>query len=163
VTKIFSVGEKNMDVKSLNPFLVAAGNILGQFGVSGTKVLNIIKKDKMYVETDITVIIGLTGDLKGTISYSMSEDTAKKIVSCMMMGMPVTTLDEIGLSALGELSNMIMGTASTMLSENNYKIDITPPSTVCGKDIQFRNDTKNIICVKLGTDAGELEVNMGLE
>ena len=152
-----------MDVKALDPFLVSAGSILEQFGVKGTKVASIVKKERMFVETDITVIIGITGDLKGNVSYSMSEETAKKIVSSMMMGMPITELDEIGISALGELSNMIMGTASTLLSENNYRIDITPPSTVWGKDIHFSTTTKNIICVKLDTEAGELEVNMGIE
>ena len=58
----------------------------------------------MYVDTDITAVVGMVGQVRGNIAYSMAEDTAKKIVSAMMMGMPVEELDEMGRSALGEFS-----------------------------------------------------------
>ncbi len=46
------------------------------------------------------------------------------------MGMPVTELDDMAMSAISELGNMIMGNAATIFSTKGIVIDITPP-TVC--------------------------------
>jgi chemotaxis protein CheX len=55
----------------------------------------------------------------------------------MMMGMPVDTIDEIAISAIGEFTNMVTGNASITLSNNNLSVDTTPPSVISGKDIFF--------------------------
>ncbi|HIN06587.1 MAG TPA: hypothetical protein EYM65_10185, partial [Dehalococcoidia bacterium] len=59
--------------------------------------------------------------------YGFSGGTAVAVVS-RMMGEEVTTVsDEIGLLALGEIANMITGTAATRLSQIGYPCDISPP------------------------------------
>ncbi|HEY5561356.1 MAG TPA: chemotaxis protein CheX [Clostridiaceae bacterium] len=151
-----------MDINTVNPFIQAVGDIFIQFGIGGTSVVSMEQKDKMYVETDITAIIGITGDVRGNVSYSMSEETAIKIISIMMMGMPVNCVDEMGLSALGEMTNMVTGHAAMLLGKGNVKIDITPPSIVYGKDMHFSTHTNEITMVKLSTDVGEIEVDLGL-
>ena len=40
-----------------------------------------------------------------------------------MMGEPVTELDDLGRSAIGELGNMITGQAAIMLEEAGYTCD----------------------------------------
>jgi len=39
------------------------------------------KNELMHVDTDITAVVGMVGQVRGNIAYSMAEDTAKKIVS----------------------------------------------------------------------------------
>ena len=46
----------------------------------------------------------------------------------MMMGMPVTALDDMSASAINELGNMMMGNAATILSTKGIAMDITPPT-----------------------------------
>ena len=152
-----------MDVKYILPFLDALMSILEQFGITDVERSGLYKKDYMSVDKDVTAIIGIIGELRGNIAYSMSEDTAKKIVSAMMMGMPVEKMDVMSRSAIGELSNMIMGNASTMLSNSDINVDITPPSIVFGKDIFFIISSVDTITVDLATPAGGIEVNIGLE
>jgi chemotaxis protein CheX len=151
-----------MNVNIINPFLEAVKNVLSQFGISDIKVQG-IKKEKKYDETEIISIIGLVGDVRGNVSYSMSEDTAKKVVSTMMMGMPVESIDEMAMSAVGELTNMFTGNASTILAQNGFKIDITPPSTVIGQNIYVNIGKVKTILVNMETSAGKIEVNVGLE
>lgn len=152
-----------MDVSIINPFLEAVKNILGQFGVQDIKRGNLYKKEQMSVKTDVSAIIGIIGSFKGNVAYSMSKNTAIKIVSAMMMGMPVTELDEMGKSAIGELSNMITATASTILSENGYKIDITPPTIIYGEDAHFKISAVETIVIELITAIGTIEVNVGIK
>ena len=69
----------------------------------------------------------------------------------MMMGMPVENLDDMAISAISELGNMIMGTAATMLSENGVIIDITPPVVELGTVFMNMKSFQNV-CVPLLLD-----------
>lgn len=152
-----------MDVKYILPFLEGLKNILEQFGMGDIQRSGLYKKDYMAVDKDVTAIIGIVGELRGNVAYSMSQDTAKNIVSSMMMGMSVEDLDEMARSAIGELSNMVTGNASTLLSGNDINVDITPPSIVFGSDIYFIISSVDTITVDLQTPVGNVEVNIGLE
>lgn len=152
-----------MDVKYINPFLEAVKKILESFGVSDVKRGGVRKKEIMNVDMDITSVVGLIGGIRGNIAYSLSQDTAKKIVSTMMMGMPVNEMDAIARSAIGELANMITGTASGILSENNIITDITPPSIIFGSDIYFIISSVETISIDMETQFGKIEINIGLE
>ncbi|AVK48192.1 hypothetical protein AXY43_09210 [Clostridium sp. MF28] len=152
-----------MNVKCINPFLDAVKSVLEQLGITDIKMSGLSKKEKMFVNLEITSMIGIVGDIRGNIAYSMSEESAKKIISTMMMGMNVENIDEIGRSAIGELTNMITGNAATMLSDNGYLTDITPPSTVFGKDMYFIISTVETIAIEIDSSIGRIEVNIGLE
>lgn len=85
---------------------------------------------------NIVTVIGFLGDIEGNFVYSFSEKTALKIVS-RMMGMEYNTLDELSLSAIGELGNMTSGSIATNLEKLGYKIDITPPTVITGKEMRI--------------------------
>lgn len=152
-----------MDVKLLLPFLEALKSVLEQLGISGIARGGISKKDTMDVEQDVTAMIGIIGDIRGNIAYAMSNETARKIASVMMMGMPVEALDEISRSAIGELANMITGHASTLLSSGGIMVDITPPSIIFGSNVYFIISTVQTIAIVMNTPYGPIEVNIGLE
>ncbi|AGX43030.1 chemotaxis protein CheX [Clostridium saccharobutylicum] len=152
-----------MDVKCINPFLDSVKSVLEQLGITDIKMSGLNKKEKMFVDLEITSMIGIVGDIRGNISYSMSEESAKKVISIMMMGMSIDKIDEVGRSAIGELTNMITGNASTLLYSNGYLTDITPPSTILGKDMYFIISTVETITIEIDTSIGRIEVNIGLE
>lgn len=152
-----------MDVKYINPFLVSVKKILESYNITDVKRGNIKKKENMHVDMDITSVVGLIGGVRGNVAYSLSQQTAIQIVSAMMMGMPVTEFDAIGRSAIGELANMISGTATGILSQEGAIVDITPPSIIFGKDIYFIISSVETITVDMDTPYGRIEINIGLE
>jgi chemotaxis protein CheX len=156
-----------MDVKYINPFLDALVSVLGSFGVGDIKRGSIQKKENMHVNMDITSLIGLVGGVRGNIAYSFSQETARQIVSKMMMGAPVIEFDEISRSAIGELANIITGTASGilsgMMSEKGTVVDTTPPSIIFGRDIYFMISSVPTIAIGMDTQFGKIEINIGLE
>ena len=80
----------------------------------------------------------------------------------MMMGMPVTALDDMSISAISELGNMIMGNAATIFSTKGYVIDITPPS-VCHGDMTITQSYTQNICVPIHSgDEVALELNIAV-
>jgi chemotaxis protein CheX len=154
-------GAEHMDAKCITPFLDGVKYTLEQFGVIDIKRGSIEKKDTLKLGFKISSIIGIKGVINGNVAYSMTEDTAKKAISAMMMGMPVDSIDEIGKSAIGELSNMITGHASMGLAENGYNVNITPPAiSMESNSIISHLET---IAIILETSIGKIEVNIGLE
>lgn len=151
-----------MDVEYINPFLIAVKNVLGQMGVSETKIGQVQKKEMMFVEKDITSVIGLVGEIRGNIALSFSEDTAKGIISSILK-MPVLEMDLISRSGIGELANMIAGNASVIFSQKGIATDITPPSILFGKDILLMISSVLTIEVSIVTEFGPIAVNIGLE
>ena len=93
---------------------------------------------KNYIENGVSISINLVGDIKGYIHLNFTEDSAKHIASALMMGMPINELDEMSISALSELGNMILGGTATNLSELGLYTDITTPSVILG-EIKFEN------------------------
>jgi chemotaxis protein CheX len=75
---------------------------------------------------NVTAVIGISGQLTGNVLYEFGNAPGLAIASSMM-GEPLEEHDEISMSALGELTNMISGSAATNLSEHGISCDITPP------------------------------------
>lgn len=153
-----------MDVKYAAPFLTAFQNVLPQIGFQIINQGEVIIKGKNLRTDGILIIVGLVGDLKGNVVYSMSMDDAKKIASKMMMGMPVDEFGEMAQSALSELANMLTANASTEFSKENVSMSISTPTLMYGKDITTKLSTENILCAEVGLDDGiSVEINISIE
>lgn len=94
----------------------------------------------------------------------MPKEVACDIASRMCF-MTIEKLDEISLSALSELGNMIFGNAATVLSTKGIIVDITPPSIIQGSFKLSSAHAKNI-CVPLSYDSDrtiELDISIKKE
>ncbi len=78
------------------------------------------------------VFLGVEGDISGSIMFLIELEAAKNLIKKIMMGYSsgVDTFDEMEMSALQEVSNIITGAYLNSLSMlTNLKIYPTPPST----------------------------------
>lgn len=148
-----------MDVKYINPFINVTINIVQQICNVGAKRGQIYVKSSPFIADNVVIIIGIAGDFKGQVFFTMSEETACTIASSMMFGMEVPALDEMAKSAIAELGNMIMGNVSTEFYNEGIKIDITPPTVLVGSDINISTKGIQTICVPIEIENGtKLEV-----
>ncbi len=84
---------------------------------------------------DVNVLIGLSNGAQGNIVISFKRETAFNIISAMMGGSTVVeNIDDMGKSALGELANMLIGSAISGISEDNV-IDLSPPTIAMGRNM----------------------------
>ena len=78
------------------------------------------------------VFLGVEGDITGSIMFLIELESAKSLIKKIMMGYSsgAELLDEMEMSALQEVSNIITGAYLNSLSMlTNLKIYPTPPST----------------------------------
>ena len=109
----------------------------------------------------INVGVGITGDLTGHVNFGMDPATAHGVAGTMMME-EVTELDEMAISALSELANMISGNARYFLNQNGTSSDITPPSVLMGAAINGTWHGVRAMSVPLTLGAGVITLTVGI-
>jgi Predicted inhibitor of MCP methylation, homolog of CheC len=149
-----------MKAEFINPFLESARNVIEQMVQIKPSTGQLSVKDIQFIDHYVWIQIGMTGQMSGNIVFGLSESVALKIISAMMGGFVITEIDEMGKSAISELSNMISGNASTMLYNQGVQVDITPPR-IFHSDLFDSLASGKALAVPLIMDGiGELEIQV---
>ncbi len=82
-----------------------------------------------YEQKQLSVLIGLVGDIKGRLILDTSTDVIDTIGQAMF-GMSIE--GEMIESFTGELGNMIAGNLCTHLEQGGLSLDISPPTVMTG-------------------------------
>ncbi len=151
-----------INVELINPFLIAAKQILKDVCSIEVAFGRPFVKDADFSKDEYGILIGLTGEVKGQVIIALQEEHALKIASTMCM-MAMESMNEIAVSAICELGNMILGNAATVFSAKGIEMDITPP-TVSNGDVTFRNNfAKNISIPLVLADQQSIEINVAIK
>lgn len=150
-----------MKAEYINPFYSATQDVFNlMFDLKVEKNDLKISKD-ILPSKDLSVLIGVTGDLQGTILFSFPNDMGLELVE-IMSGMKLDKVDTFVSSALGEVANIIGGNALTSLSANDYICNITPPRIFVGQHETFASEEEQTLVINLGTDIGDFDINIFL-
>jgi chemotaxis protein CheX len=151
-----------MKVEFANPFVVAAVQTFQkEIGVKlSRKDLKI--KDSPVPGQSISIIIGVTGAVRGQVVLSLDENVAMAVTKAMIPGKLPAELKKLINSAVSELANIITGQASILLAGDHGKIDITPPAIVMGPGLKMDFLSLQTICLTFLSEIGSLELNIAL-
>lgn len=150
-----------MNANHVNAVCRATKSILStHFGLEVTIMKPSVSKTAVPSD-DVSVVLGVNGQLTGQIICSISEDTAKKIVGAMMGGLTIETIDEMGWSAIQEFGNWVAGSTAVELSKENCLIDVTPPVVNEGEST-FRSGI-TFITIPLDSQLGLIHVHISLK
>lgn len=152
-----------MSADLINPFLNAMLSVMPQLGFQKVTTGKLTIKTDLVTSMGVTLIVGMSHQVRGNIAYNMTQDTAKEIASIMMMGMEVSGFDELAQSALAELANMITANAAVNFEKQSKVVDISPPSLVIGEQFTARLSTNKFICLETYVDSKLIELNISLE
>ena len=152
-----------MDARFINPVIDAFREILPQLGLADIQRGKIGMGTNSVESLGVTVIIGMTKDIKGSVAYNLSESDAMAVASIMMGGMPVLTFDELPQSAISELVNMVTANAAIRFEQMGLQVDISPPSLVVGSNFRARLLQEKFLVIEMLADGHLLQLNLGLE
>lgn len=152
-----------MDVKLINPFINATLHVLETMASTKPEAGKpYLKKDEV-ARGDVTGIIGLTGEVNGTISVSFTENSILFIVS-RMFGEEMKELNEEIKDAVGEITNMISGQARKELEELGRSLKAAIPTVIMGKNHSISHISSSpIIAIPFGTDNGDFTIEVCFE
>lgn len=149
-----------MNAEHVNPFILSICKVVKDMCMIDLKIGKPSVRNTSYSEDASIIQLGLEGNLTGTVILNLEHSTALGIVSKMMMS-SVTSIDEIGQSAISELGNMVAGNAATVFASNNILIDITTPSYYLGGDYQETQD--QVFSIPFTSEAGEISVDIAIK
>jgi len=113
------------------------------------------------IGNDISGVIGLTGDLLGSVSLSFPEKTALNTLSAFI-GIPITVLDEESMDAIGELVNIVAGYAKQFIE--GYHTVISLPTVLKGKELVVKEPSDVFsFNIPFKSDLGDFDLNVGLK
>ena len=149
-----------MDVRYINPFLVAVENLFKtMIDIPFTLGKPTIKKENIPTH-EISGIIGLSGDVTGCVVISLSQDIAFEIVEALT-GETFTELSPDCTDAIGEIANMIAGNAKTDFPPGDTSISV--PSVITGRHKVSYPSGLPIISIPCHTQKGELVIDVALK
>lgn len=152
-----------MDVKLINPFIVATLHVLETMASTKTKAGKPYLKNEEVAKGDVTGVIGLTGDSRGTVSVSFSEKCILAIVS-KMFAEELTELNDEITDAVGELTNMISGQARQKLELVGKSLKAAIPTVIMGKDHTISHITSYpVVAIPFTTDNGDFTIEISFE
>lgn len=122
-----------METQYSTIFIEAWNTVLQSFSAKHITKAAVESPQEHMENSDICVSMGIIGDLDGQVYLLMNAETGKVLASEMLGGMEITDVDELVISAVGEMCNMVMGNACSSISLLHANIDITPPTVVAGE------------------------------
>lgn len=151
-----------MKAEYVNSFYKATQDVFKLMLDIGTEKKDLKVVEDLVYSKDANVVLGVTGDLKGTILFSFPKDMTLEMVK-IMSGMEMNEIDGFVSSALGEVANIIGGNAMTLLTADNYVCDIVPPQILIGEYKSFIEPKEKALFLTLGTEIGEFDINIFLK
>jgi chemotaxis protein CheX len=148
-----------MKVEFINPFIASTVKVFD------TMLSTQIQRGKIYLHRPdhthegVTGVIGLSGDAIGTVAISLSGETARRACE-RFLGTTCDTVNEDVIDCVGEIVNMISGSAKAQFED--YCLSISLPSIAYGLDhnIQFPKEVTPV-CVPFTSDIGAMLLQVG--
>ena len=147
-----------MDSAYIMPFVTSIQNVFEMMLQLPVTVGDPQLKRTSDPSYDVSGIIGMSGDVEGTVVLSFPTTTAERVVS-LFTGEELSSTHEDFPDAVGELVNMISGGAKAQFTGKN--VSISCPSVVVGSDhIVFGR--KDVVCVQIlcSSDCGDFAVEV---
>ncbi len=151
-----------MKAEFINPFLAAATQVLESELGSPPKRGTIGLQRSAYTSEDVTAVVGVTGSVQGMVLISMTEATARGMVS-VMMGQEFHEFDALAQSGIGEIGNVITGRAAVLLAEAGFPSDLAPPMLIVGRGTMLSTLDVQRLVIPLETDFGPIAVQVALK
>lgn len=150
-----------MDAAYITPFIASIQNVFATMMQLKVTIGDPHIKNDQHTTYDISGIIGMSGDVVGSVVVSFPENTATACVA-LFSGTQLETNNPDFADAIGELVNMISGGAKGMF-QGKKKVSISCPSVVVGKGhtVARQKDTPCVVipCI---TDCGELVIEIAI-
>jgi chemotaxis protein CheX len=151
-----------MDPAFITPFIASVQNVFSTMLQLPVTVKDPVVKTTPSTTYDVSGIIGMSGDVVGSVVLSFPKQTAQRLVA-LFTGTDMKVDDPDFPDAIGELTNMVSGNAKGMFA-GKKKVQISCPSVVVGENHQVSRP-KDLPCIVIPcvTDCGEMVLEVAIQ
>src|SRR5579862_1361188 len=150
-------------IELVQPYLTAAKDVITRETGAEVTVGKVMLKKPPASTDEVTILIGVTGEIQGVVMIVMSSQTALNIVG-HITGEKYTDLDEMAQSAVAEMANVISGRGGIGLAQFGRETTISPPAVLVGaKGGAISTLAIPIYALPLETSCGTVELQVALK
>jgi len=150
-----------LDVNFINPFLIAVKDTLTTLGGVKNldkKTMSPINRETLIAATNICGQIGINSQyFSGRLSVLFPVKTFLNVAN-RILDQKYEAISETNKDVIGEIANIVHGTAKRTLNENGYAIEPTLPKIHTDVKLALENSASQGICIEFDSDAGPLFV-----
>ncbi|MEK6799811.1 MAG: chemotaxis protein CheX [Planctomycetota bacterium] len=149
-----------MDVRYINPFIHSIRNTFQTMCGFATNVEKPQLKHGNDPASDVSGVIGFSGDAAGSVVLHFSFEVASKVASAFAK-ITIDPQHPDFADALGELANMVAGGAKAQFE--GLRISISLPNVIVGKNhsVSCSKTTPRIV-IPCNTECGTFYVEVGM-
>ncbi len=150
-----------ISIDLVQPFIIATTETYTKMIRTTPKALQYSLNKGRGITHDISGVIGITGDLIGSVSLSYPKESALKTLTAFI-GVPITELDDDSMDAIGELVNIVAGYAQKFIED--FKTSISLPTIIKGDELHVKepSDVFSFI-VPFECEHGKFDLSVGLK
>ncbi len=120
-----------MDIKQA--FIDSVSEVLPMFGMT-CAFRSEAEEALLASVNEINVLIGFTDGIKGSMLFALTKTAALRVASAMMGGMELDALEDMALSAVGEMANLFAGYMAGKMQDGPV-INFSPPTLAIGENM----------------------------
>lgn len=150
-----------MSGKIVEPVLQAARNVFALMADLEPEAGMPQTKTDAVARGDVTGLIGLRGDrLHGSMAITFPAAVIFDLTQ-RMLRLDVDSIDDVVRDLAGEISNMVLGGAKSLLEGQGYNLGLTLPTVLSGKDhtVAHFSDAP-IVLIPLTTPSGTFYIEL---
>lgn len=149
-----------MNVAYINPFVTAVFNIFETM-IELPLTLSKPSLKKTHMSThEVSGVIGISGDVIGSVVVSFPEIVAMKVASALL-GEDIREVNNDCTDAIGEVANMIAGDAKKDFPKTDTTISV--PTVIVGKHKVAFPSGLPIISIPCNTEAGQFSIDVAVK
>lgn len=150
-----------MDPAYIKPFIASIHNVFSTMMQLPVSVNEPSLKSDPGTSCDVSGIIGMSGDVVGSVVLSFPRETAERVVT-LFSGQKLDPGTADFADAVGELVNMVSGGAKAMFKDR--RVSISCPSVVVGAGHHVaRQSDAPTICIPCTTDCGDFVIEVTIQ
>lgn len=159
---LLNLGEDNMDILIINALLDSLMKIFNTMvGVMPVPGVPVPKQDNVSLGEVSGIMLMEAEKAKGSMAISFSQGAIARVAN-KMLGDKLQNIDDTARDLTGEMTNMLVGGAKSILAERGYVFDMSIPDVVAGKNhtIEHKYHGQTVILpFSLEQDKFYLEIN----
>ncbi|MDT8446002.1 MAG: chemotaxis protein CheX [bacterium] len=154
-----------MKVEYINPFIIATKKVLSTMAFMESKPGKPALKDPTNHKAmgDISAVIELTGESRGSISISFTRNCILAVAQ-QMFGQEYADIDDEIVDMVGEIVNMVSGEARRELAKLGFHFSAGIPTTSQGEGHDITHFVEaRVIMIPFETQAGKYYIEAAFD
>ena len=147
------------------PFFDASKQVLERYGIIDIQKQDVELNKALTMNYEVNMVVGITGDIRGSVGMSMPYESATKVASKILQGDATEKgkLNQKAKDALGSLLRDAALLGIDKVAAKGKDVEASPPTLVVGQELHIVISLVHTVSLHVSSSEGLIQINVCLE